>query len=596
MDNRTKARKVFGYYWNKARSYPALVAGVLFFLPLTVLINSYIPTLILASVLNRLSRHDYHSGDLLGSFGPELLAYLVALMAGLVLWRIVDIFAWRLEGAVEKDIAEEVLDRLLDESADFHANNFTGSLVSQNNKLMGGYIRTADTTIFNVFPLVSGIVIVTIILGLRVPLYAFVLLVVSVLFIYASFKVSNPVREKGAKMAAAESRQTGYLADAITNVIAVKSFARGKYERQRFTKATKSTYAHLMSLAVAHKRQMNYLGSLSRFMSGLALLMAVVSVIEFGVNIATVFLIFSYTAAIADQLFNFSNNSLRNYNRSIGDAVDMVEILERSPAVQDPAQPEKLKIKHGEVIFDRVSFDHDKAGQRKKKALFENFNLHIAPGQKIGLVGHSGGGKTTLTKLILRFMDVNGGQILIDGQNIAQISQDDLRRSIAYVPQEPLLFHRTLAENISYGKPSSSEVEIKRAAKLAHADDFIQGLPDGYDTLVGERGIKLSGGQRQRIAIARSILKNAPILVLDEATSALDSESEKLIQDALWKLMEGRTAIVIAHRLSTIQRMDKIVVLEDGQIAEQGSHKELLAAKGTYAQLWAHQSGGFIEE
>ncbi len=232
----------------------------------------------------------------------------------------------------------------------------------------------------------------------------------------------------------------------------------------------------------------------------------------------------------------------------------------------------------------------------EKKPLFCGFNLAIASGEKVGLVGHSGGGKSSVTRLLLRFMDIQGGQILIDDQDISKITQDDLRGHIAYVPQEPLLFHRSIAENIAYGKPDAKKSEVEQAAKLAHAHEFIKDLPSGYDTLVGERGVKLSGGQRQRVAIARAMLKDAPILVLDEATSALDSESEKLIQDALWKLMEGRTAIVIAHRLSTIQRMDRIVVLEDGEIVEQGSHKELLEKDGVYARLWAHQSGGFLED
>jgi len=212
------------------------------------------------------------------------------------------------------------------------------------------------------------------------------------------------------------------------------------------------------------------------------------------------------------------------------------------------------------------------------------------------LVGHSGGGKTTITMLLLRFMDINDGEILIDGQNIAHVKQTELRQAIAYVPQDPALFHRSLADNIRYGRLKATDAEVRKASRLAHAEEFIGGLKDGYETLVGERGVKLSGGQRQRIAIARAMVKDAPILVLDEATSALDSESEKLIQDALWKLMEGRTTIAIAHRLSTIQRMDRIVVLDEGKIVEQGSHKELLEADGIYARLWAHQSGGFLEE
>ena len=225
----------------------------------------------------------------------------------------------------------------------------------------------------------------------------------------------------------------------------------------------------------------------------------------------------------------------------------------------------------------------------------KTFNLQIKSGEKIGLVGPSGGGKTTITRLLLRFMDIQGGAIMIDGQDIRDIKQQDLRRAIAYVPQEPLLFHRSIKENIRYGKPAASDDEIIAVAKKAFAHDFIKVLPDGYDTLVGERGVKLSGGQRQRVAIARAMLSNAPILVLDEATSALDSESERVIQKALWELMKGKTAVVIAHRLSTIQRMDRIVVLDEGKIIEQGSHKALLKQGGLYAKLWSHQSGGFID-
>ena len=240
-----------------------------------------------------------------------------------------------------------------------------------------------------------------------------------------------------------------------------------------------------------------------------------------------------------------------------------------------------------------VSFAHDNGNGEH---VFDNFNLTIASGQRVGLVGHSGSGKTTLTRLLLRFSDIYEGMITIDGQDIAMVTQRSLRDSIAYVPQEPLLFHRSLRENIAYGKPDASEEEIRRAARQANALQFIESLPDGFDTMVGERGIKLSGGQRQRIAIARAILKDAPILVLDEATSALDSESEKLIQESLTELMKGRTSIVIAHRLSTIAKLDRIVVLDKGRVIEDGTHSELTKKGGVYSMLWSHQSGGFIEE
>ncbi len=596
MDQKDKAKRVFAYYWRHLKNYPFYLIGILLSLPVTVLVANYLPALILANVLSRLSQHNYQAHHVWASFGPQILFYVALLATSLVLWRIVDFFAWKLEARMNPDIAEEVLDHMLDESTNFHANNFTGSLVSQTNKLMGSYVRAADTTIFQVYPLLAGIVISAIILFNRAPVYVVALVAFSIFFILIAFRVARPVRVIGAKTAAAESRQTGSLADAITNVVAIKSFSRGAYERKRFHKATQTTQDLFHQFAKTHMKQMSYLGILSRTMSALALVMAIISVMVFNVDVATVFLIFSYTNSIVDQLFGFSNNSLRNYNRTIGDAGDMVEILLQVPDVQDLIEPETLRIQAGGVVFNNVDFDHEASSEISSNKLFSNFNLNINPGERVGLVGHSGGGKTTLTKLILRFMDIESGEILIDGQNIAKISQDDLRKSITYVPQEPLLFHRTLKENISYGKTGASEEEIVQAAKVAHAHEFIKGLPHGYETLVGERGIKLSGGQRQRIAIARAMLKDAPILVLDEATSALDSESEMLIQDALWKLMKGRTAIVIAHRLSTIQRMDRIVVLEDGKVAEQGSHKELLEKNGVYARLWAHQSGGFLED
>ncbi|MHB1865180.1 MAG: ABC transporter ATP-binding protein [Candidatus Saccharimonadales bacterium] len=588
-----KSKVVLKVFWHHVWNYPKYVIWLLILLPITVLEQNYLPPLIIANVINKLSTRRFTTHNAWSSFGPEIILYALLLFAGSFLfWRTVDQIMWRLEANVERDIARRVFNHLLNQSVNFHANTFGGSLVSKTNKLMSSYIRFADTTVFQVIPLISGLIITVVILAPKALTFAVIFLLVSLAYIVISLSVTKRVRHVSELQANAETTQTGYLADAITNVMAVKSFAGLDYENSRFAKVTANTRDRTLDIMREQKRQLNYLSSVSNIMSAAAIVMAVVGVVVFKSNLATVYLILTYTASAAQQLFNFGNSSLRNYNRSFGDAADMAEMLYLEPEVKDPQRPEKLRIAKGQIEFSHVDFTHEGAGE----ALFHNLCLKIQPGEKVGLVGHSGSGKTTFMRLLLRFSDIDGGEILIDGQNIANIKQDDLRSKLAYVPQEPIMFHRSLAENISYGHPNSSRHKIVAAAKLAHADEFIESLPERYETLVGERGIKLSGGQRQRIAIARAMLKEAPILVLDEATSALDSESERLIQDALRTLMKNKTTIVIAHRLSTIQKMDRIIVLEDGAIVEEGSHKQLLERGGTYAQLWAHQSGGFIDE
>jgi ATP-binding cassette subfamily B protein len=372
--------------------------------------------------------------------------------------------------------------------------------------------------------------------------------------------------------------------------MAIKSHGRETYELEELTKRAVTWREKSLSNMRGFLGVSTGYSGIIAALNTVALIGAIWASEHRSISIGVVYLAVTYTFTVSRQLWEM-NSIMRNYNRIIGDAHDMTEILALTPIVVDTSR-KKLVVKSGSITFNNVSFAHSDSNE----SLFEHFSLNVKSGERIGLVGHSGSGKTTLTRLLLRFSDIENGTITIDGQDISKVTQKSLRESIAYVPQEPMLFHRSLRDNIAYGKPGASIEEVRDAAAKANALEFIDKLPDGFDTTVGERGVKLSGGQRQRIAIARAILKDAPILVLDEATSALDSESEKLIQDALNKLMKGRTSIVVAHRLSTIARLDRVVVLEDGDIAEQGSHQQLLKQKGTYAKLWAHQSGGFIEE
>ena len=291
--------------------------------------------------------------------------------------------------------------------------------------------------------------------------------------------------------------------------------------------------------------------------------------------------------------FNYINSMMQRVNRAMGDAAEMTRALDEPRLVEDVRDARELRVTEGAIDFEGLSFRYVDAAEGDY--VFEGLDLRVPAGQRVGLVGRSGSGKTTLTKLLLRLSDVQEGRVLVDGQDISRCTQQSLRRQIAYVPQEALLFHRSIRENIAYGRPDATEEEIREAARLANALEFIDRLPAGMDTMVGERGVKLSGGQRQRVAIARAMLADCPILVLDEATSALDSESEAAVQGALENLMRGRTSIVVAHRLSTVAALDRIVVLEGGRVVEDGTHAELSRAGGTYESLWDRQTGAFLE-
>jgi ATP-binding cassette subfamily B protein len=389
------------------------------------------------------------------------------------------------------------------------------------------------------------------------------------------------------------SKMAGQVGDALSHSTIVKSFASEDIERRRIQKAMKvwsrAQFRSWVSALPADNGRM----ILAALATAALLVFSSRLYVQGELSLAIVVLIQLYVVKLIASTLDIAE-MIKRYEEAMGAAYEPVKTMLVEQTVLDPVKPQRLKrAKNYELLLRDVTYQYPEAG--KKQSAVKNFSLAIKPGEKIGLVGYSGSGKTTLSKLLLRFMDTTQGSIAINGIDIRELRQKDLRKLVGYVPQEPLLFHRTIRENIAYGRPSATEKQIMQAARMAYVHEFAKTLPNKYDTIVGERGVKLSGGQRQRVAIARALLKDAPILVLDEATSALDSESENLIQEALWHLMEERTAVVIAHRLSTIKRLDRIVVMDKGKIVQIGTHQQLLKDKeGIYARLWAHQSDGYI--
>ena len=588
------SKRTLEWFWHFTKPDKKFFTLGLVFAVVGIVTQDILPPLVISHAFTTLQTL-YASNNLQSFWQLDHYAwmYIGLLAMAFVVWRTQVIFTWMFEVRSIQRITEHVFDHLQKQSSSFHANRFGGALVSNTNKFVGGYERFMDELTWSVTTGIIALFGSVIALATVSWQYAVVLLVGCVVYLLIMGKRTLKGMHYDRALADAESDRTAKLADNITNVTTVRSFAGEDLENKLFhaeTEHNKRAYWRLLRF-VAINEMISQFGTST--INILSFVGGIIVITVFHAPLGALFLSINYTMALSRRLWE-SNRTVRNINRALGDAANMTEILDLKSDIQDIKNPLEPNITRGEITFTDVKFAYPENVEGKN--LFDGLNLKIKPGEKIGLVGHSGGGKTTITQLLLRFMDIQDGTISLDGQDISKLRQRDLRSHIAYVPQEPLLFHRTLAENISYGRPDASQQEIDAVAKMAHAQEFIANLPHGYDTLVGERGVKLSGGQRQRVAIARAMLKNAPILVLDEATSALDSESEVLIQDALWKLMEGRTAIVIAHRLSTIQKMDRIIVLDKGTIAEQGTHKELLRQNGIYANLWGHQSGGFLED
>lgn len=483
------------------------------------------------------------------------------------------------------------VNRLLHHSDQFFASRKVGTLSGDISSFSNSIMPFMDIIFFQASGLVVNFVASLVIIAFMSPILLLPLGLATLFLVLLSIKAvasRGPHRHKRKTLTA---QLNGTLADILGNHHIVRYFASTNREKQRILK-DRNEIQDIANKEIGIVSKEGTIRQATLFAFQVATMTVSIWLFSKGmVSIAALIFAVTYLGRLAGSLFDITP-IIRGMEQVFLDAANITEILDEPLEIKDKPNAKKLKVNKGKISFNNAAFsysDHD-------KKVINIQDLIIKPGEKIGLAGHSGGGKTTLTKLLLRFSDVTSGEITIDDQNIAKVTQDSLRGNIAYVPQEPYLFHRSLRDNIAYGKSSATDEEILKAVKRANAYEFIKTLPKGLDTIVGERGVKLSGGQRQRIAIARAILKDAPILILDEATSALDSQSEKLIQDALTKLMKGRTSIVVAHRLSTISQLDRIIILSGGEIVEQGSHRQLLKQKGIYAELWHHQSGGFIED
>ena len=547
----------------------------------------FCPPLVVAAVLERF---DEGGRPALRELTPYLLVFTAVWLAGQVVWRFGIHFLNRAAAGGVATLQKRGMDALFDKDLAFFSDNFAGALTKKVVSYGASYEMFLDALTFHVAANLVPVAFAAVVLWFYSPW----IVVALVGMVALTAGIVTPLILRRQKLVAAREAASNdvaaHVADTVTNMDAVRLFSREGEEAATHV----GNVERWRSLAVRswdyQNRRVDLVTSplyVATNVMGLVLAFALADGGRF--SLAAVFITFTYYARCTEIVWEF-NQIYRSIETQLSTAAQFTELLLDPPTVNDPPDPVAPRFRDAGVELRDVSFGYP----NRRELLFCDLHLRIEPGQKVGLVGPSGGGKSTLTRLLLRFADVDGGTIAIGGQDIARLRQADLRSQIAYVPQDPLMFHRSLRDNIAFGRLDATEAEIRAAALAANAAEFVAALPDGYDTLVGERGIKLSGGQRQRLAIARAVLRRAPILVLDEATSSLDSESEELIQHALLTVMAERTAIVIAHRLSTVRSLDRLVVMVDGGIVEDGSHEELLATGGVYANLWHKQSGGFL--
>lgn len=576
--------KVLKFILQMSKPYRIYLAGIAFAISCIALDKNIKPYLI-KTVIDNVSQNSYNDIWII------IAIYAISQFLFVWAWAFYDQcelkFAPQLTGHITKSFTDQVSKY----PYRFFQENLSGSITAKITDASRRIPRIINTFFIEFYKTAILIIVSFILLSTVHYIFAVAIVLWAAIFIAIMFLFLKKASTLSKIEAEADSKTGGILVDYFSNIFAARIFTNNKYERNRLEN-------HLDDYIEKSCAKLRYLRSyfiiqgfiFSIYIVGCLCGMIYLAYLGF-ITPGEFALVFMLNFEIISSLFHLTM-TMNDFINNCGAVGQALTILNDNPDIQDSPNAKELQVTNAEITFENVHFNY----HGTQEALFKDKSIKITPGSKVGLVGYSGGGKTTFVNLIMRIYDITSGRLLIDNQDIRDVTQDSLRTAIGMIPQDPTLFHRTLMDNIQYGRLDATTDEVINAAKRAHAHEFISKLPEGYDSLVGERGIKLSGGQRQRIAIARAILKDAPILILDEATSQLDSVTEQLIQESLWDLMQNKTTIVIAHRLSTLLQMDRILVFKQGKIVEDGTHKELVAKNGLYKTLWDAQVGGFLPD